>query len=77
MKPFTSRKEFNKDVIQMMVGRHRRLAKSQDAELKLKHPDWCRDANQGKYTAMDKSIKDKYEKIQEAYKVRREKLVSK
>ncbi len=50
--------------IQIKQRRARIQAKIGHSDMKLKHPDWCRDAAAGKYIVMDKKIREDAEKIQ-------------
>ncbi len=54
-----------KDAIAIKQRRSRTQAKAGHTDMKLKHPDWCRDANQGQYTILNKSIKEETEKKQQ------------
>ncbi len=50
--------------IEIKIRRARTQAKAQHKDMKLKHPDWCRDASKGNYTMLDKTIKEECQKAQ-------------
>lgn len=49
-------------------------AKAQHPDFKNKHPSEARDAASGKYTELEKRIKDEHQKHMERQQLRREKL---
>jgi len=51
-----SRQDTKTLAIQVKIRRAKTQARGQHPDMKLKHPDWCRDANDGKYTIMIKKI---------------------
>ncbi len=59
-----SRQDTKLRAIEKKQYRARIQAKNQHPDMKLKHPDWCRDANDDKYTLLNKSIKEECEKQQ-------------
>ncbi len=59
-----SRQESKLQAILIKQRVARTKAKGQHPDMKLKHPDWCRDANKGDYTMLNKKIKEDCEKEQ-------------
>jgi len=59
--------------IKIKIRRARTQARVGHPDMKLKHPDWCRDAVKGNYTMLDKIIKENCQKKQ----IRNEKFRSK
>ncbi len=51
-----SREDSKKRAIVIKVRRAKNQARGSSPSMKLKHPDWCRDANKGDYTMLIKEI---------------------
>ncbi len=56
------------------IYRNRIQAKLGHPDMKIEHPDWVRDAQEGKYTVMDTKVKDKILKRQKRAKERQDRL---
>ncbi len=63
-----------KEALERDIRQCKTLAKSNNTQMVLDHPDWCRDAQQNNYVVMMKFIKDKHTKITETELIRRKKL---
>ncbi len=59
-----SRAQSKVRAIEIKQRRAKTQAKNGHPDMKLKHPDWCRDANTGNYTMLNKKIKEECEKAQ-------------
>ena len=55
------------------IAKNKIQAKLQHSDLKLKHPDWCRDANKNEFTVLEKVTRDETKKRQDAELVHRQK----
>ncbi len=69
-----SRQESKERAIKIKQADARLQAKQGHPDMKLKHPDWCRDANVGNYTVMDKEIRKECIKKQDRNEKFRSKL---
>ncbi len=69
-----SRQESKRDAILIKQYRAKIKARQGHPEMKLKHPDWCRDAVKGDYTVMNRKIKEDCIKAQERTEKFRSKL---
>ena len=62
------------DAIKIKIRRNKTLARTQNPDFKLKHPDESRDANTGNYTKLIIRVKKETETVQALALTRREKL---
>lgn len=63
MTAFNSQKSIN-DAVGIKIRRAKTQAKQGHTDMKLKHPDWCRDASKGDYTMLAKKITEETQKAQ-------------
>ncbi len=62
--PAFSRQEDIKRAIAIKIRRAKTQAKQGHSDMKLKHPDWCRDATKGDYTMLIKKVTEDCQKLQ-------------
>ncbi len=59
-----SREKSKDRAITIKQRRARTMAKQQKPEMKIKHADWCKDADKGIYTVLNQKVKEECQKAQ-------------